>query len=176
MVDLLIPKSVCAAVTRAGIARAGPTAEHVGKAGTTLVHLARRLRADPQRVRDPRRNAQSAHTTSRSTRDAEPRNPLGARVRPPPGLDGVPLACGGGVSQKSVEILIGRLVTDEGLRARFSRDPQSTLRAIREGGLELNSGEVEALLQMRVSAFESLARWVHPRLQKIAFKGEHHEP
>src|SRR5262245_9905872 len=71
------------------------------------------------------------------------------------------------MSQKSVEIVIGRLATDEGLRARFIRYPQATLGHLREGGLDLNPGEVEALLDMPVGVLNLLAAWVHPRLQKI---------
>ena len=80
------------------------------------------------------------------------------------------------MSQKSVEIVIGRLATDEGLRALFLRDPQGALRALRESGLELNRGEIEALLAMPPALLNTMARWVHPRLQKIAFGEERHEP
>jgi hypothetical protein len=80
------------------------------------------------------------------------------------------------MSQKSVEIVIGRLATDEALRVRFLRDPRLTLRGLRESGLELNGGEIEALLEMPPVFLKALAIWVHPRLQKIAFEGEPHEP
>ena len=80
---------------------------------------------------------------------------------------GLSLAFPRNMSQKSVEIVVGRLATDEALRARFLRDPASTLRALRETGLELNPGETEALLQMTPEFLRTLATWVHPRLQKI---------
>jgi hypothetical protein len=76
------------------------------------------------------------------------------------------------VSQKSVEIVIGRLVTDEALRARFLRDPWATLRQLGEAGLELNPGEVDALLAMQSDFLNALADWVHPRLQKAVLKDD----
>jgi hypothetical protein len=82
----------------------------------------------------------------------------------------------GGVSQKCVEIVIGRLATDEELRTRFIRDPRATVHQLSAAGLELNPGEVGALLEMSVELLTVLATWVHPRLQKIALKGNHHGP
>jgi hypothetical protein len=80
------------------------------------------------------------------------------------------------MSQKSVEIVIGRLATDEALRARFLADPAGTLGCLREGGLELNPVEIEALLEVPPEAWPAMAAWVHPRLQKIALKGGCREP
>jgi hypothetical protein len=80
------------------------------------------------------------------------------------------------MSQKSVEIVIGRLATDETLRTHFLADPELTLDSLREAGLDLNSGEIEALLAMPIEAWPAMADWVHPRLQKIAMKGDCPEP
>jgi hypothetical protein len=80
------------------------------------------------------------------------------------------------MSQKSVEIVIGRLATDEALRARFFANPAGTLRSQRECGLDLNLVEIEALLEMPTESWAVMAGWVHPRLQKIALKGDCHEP
>ena len=77
-----------------------------------------------------------------------------------------------GMSQKSVEIVIGRLATDEALRGQYIRDPRATLRHLSDIGLDLNPGETEALLEMPVTLLRLLAAWVHPRLQKIALSGE----
>jgi len=76
------------------------------------------------------------------------------------------------MSQKCVEIVIGRLATDETLRTRFLADPARTLDSLREAGFDLNPGEIEALLEMPIEAWPAMAGWVHPRLQKIAMKGD----
>jgi len=52
------------------------------------------------------------------------------------------------MSQKSVEIVIGKLATDEALRRRFARNPTATLRELGETGIELNSVEISALLEI----------------------------
>ena len=86
------------------------------------------------------------------------------------------LRCAGAMSQKSVEIVIGKLATDEALRTRFTRDPTATLRELNEIGLELSNGEITALLEMPVAVLNVLASWVHPRLQKVAFTKDQQEP
>ena len=75
------------------------------------------------------------------------------------------------MSQKSVEVVIGRLATDEALRRRFFANPAGTLESLRHQGLDLNPGEIEALLEMPVALWTVLASWVHPRLQKVSPKG-----
>ena len=80
------------------------------------------------------------------------------------------------MSQKSVEILIGRLATDETLRSRYLADPAATLRSLSEAGIVLNAGEVEALLEMRPEVWVALAAAIHPRLQKIAWSEDAYEP
>lgn len=80
------------------------------------------------------------------------------------------------MSQKCIEILIGRLATDEGLRAHFLADPAGTLHSLHEGGFDLNPLEIEALLAMPIESWAAMAAWIHPRLQKVALKGERHEP
>jgi len=77
-----------------------------------------------------------------------------------------------GMSQKSVEIMIGRLITDESLRADFQVDPVRSLRAMESAGLELNPAEFAALVEMPVAAWAAMAAWIHPRLQKVALKGD----
>jgi hypothetical protein len=80
------------------------------------------------------------------------------------------------MSQKCVEVVIGRLATDETLRTQFLADPARTLDCLREAGVDLNPGEIAALLEMPLEAWPAMADWVHPRLQKIAMAGDRHEP
>lgn len=51
------------------------------------------------------------------------------------------------MSQKTVQWLIGRLLTDEDYRAQFLGDPLATLVAMRDQGFELTRAEMEALLR-----------------------------
>ena len=72
--------------------------------------------------------------------------------------------------------MIGRLSTDEGLRARFLADPKGVLRQLRETGLDLTPAESEALLEMPEEAWLGMSGWVHPRLQKVALKQDRSKP
>jgi hypothetical protein len=83
---------------------------------------------------------------------------------------------GTGVSQKNVEVIIGRLATDETLRNRFIADPAGTLRVLIGGGLDLSLSEIEALLETPAESWAVIACRIHPRLQKITLKGVRHEP
>jgi len=72
------------------------------------------------------------------------------------------------VAQRSVEILIGRLITDEGCRSAFLTDADSTLAGFVESGHELTCLEIAALCATPASVWERAAEDVDPRLQKIA--------
>jgi hypothetical protein len=74
------------------------------------------------------------------------------------------------MSQRSVEILLGKLVTDEEIRQRFRVDPEEVLAKARERGLELSSVEVEALRGLDASALDELAGALDPRLQKASLQ------
>ena len=72
------------------------------------------------------------------------------------------------MTQKSVEIVIGKLASDEALRAAFRRDRAATLRALAAQGLELTALEIAALAGVDVGAFDRLADALDPRLQKAS--------
>jgi hypothetical protein len=74
------------------------------------------------------------------------------------------------VGQRSIEILIGRLVTDEELRRQFVANPCETIRLAPLHGLELTAAEAEALLATPVALWEALAALLDPRLQKASLK------
>lgn len=74
------------------------------------------------------------------------------------------------MSQKNVEIVIGRLATDEEARERFLDDPRAEIVWLRHGGLELTSIEVEALAALPRKPLEALAEALDPRLQKASLK------
>lgn len=70
------------------------------------------------------------------------------------------------MSQCNVERAIGRLVTDEGFRRRFSRDPRTAVQELVDGGLVLNACEVRALLALDPRRVERFAEAIDPRIQK----------
>lgn len=77
-----------------------------------------------------------------------------------------------GMSQKCVEVLIGRLATDEKLRTRFLADREGLLLSMREAGVDLSRAEMDALLDMPAESWAVMASQVHPRLQKIALDAD----
>ena len=74
------------------------------------------------------------------------------------------------MSQKTVQLVIGRLLTEEELRARFVERPLETLAELQELGLELTRDEVEALAQCDARMWPSMAKRIHPRLQRCRLR------
>jgi len=74
------------------------------------------------------------------------------------------------MSQRNVEIVIGRLATDEEARERFLEAPQAEIASLRQGGMELSSVEAEALAALPRGPLEALADALDPRLQKASLK------
>jgi hypothetical protein len=74
------------------------------------------------------------------------------------------------MSQRSVEILLGKLVTDEEVRQRFRVDAEAVLAWARDLGLELSAVEAEALRGLDARALDELAGALDPRLQKASLQ------
>lgn len=74
------------------------------------------------------------------------------------------------MSQKTVHLVIARLLTDEELRSHFLRDPLSALTAFRDQGFELTSDEMEALMETDRDLWADAAARIHPRLQRCSFR------
>jgi len=70
------------------------------------------------------------------------------------------------VAQRIVEMLIGRLLTDERFRSSFLLDPHGTLAELGDRGLELTPIEMAALINTDRTLWESAAERLDPRLQK----------
>lgn len=71
---------------------------------------------------------------------------------------------------RSIEMLIGRLVTDEDFRRAFERDPQQTLIDAAESGLCLSCVEVTALIATDRTLWDRIALELDCRLQKASFR------
>lgn len=75
------------------------------------------------------------------------------------------------MSQKCVEMIFGKLATDEELRRRFEADPAGTLAALAaERGFELTRAECEALAATKADLFTRLCEAIDPRLQKASLR------
>ncbi len=72
------------------------------------------------------------------------------------------------MAQRNVEIVIGRLVTDEAFRAMFLRDPAATLTQFVERGYELTSLEIAALEATDPDLWARTGEQIDPRLQKVS--------
>lgn len=76
------------------------------------------------------------------------------------------------MSHESVECVIGRLVTDEGFRRHFARDPIGALATAIRSGHALTECESRALLALDSKRVARLAEAIDPRLQKVDLEGE----
>jgi hypothetical protein len=74
------------------------------------------------------------------------------------------------MSQRTVERVVGRLITDEEFRLEFTRLPEQTLAVLVEQGWELTAIEVEALVQTDTKLWSASARRIDPRLQRSSLK------
>src|SRR2546426_8303949 len=67
------------------------------------------------------------------------------------------------MTQQSVEILIGKLLTDEELREAFEQNPQGVLVWLLRQGLQLSRLEMEALQSIKPSDLNGLADMIDRR-------------
>ena len=74
------------------------------------------------------------------------------------------------MSQKTVQLVMGRLLTDEDLRIQFAERPRETLTELRDQGHELTAEEIDALVRSDPEVWPSMARRIHPRLQRCRLR------
>lgn len=75
------------------------------------------------------------------------------------------------MAQRTVQVIIGQILTDEEFRSEFLERPTETLRSLRDRGLELTNVEVEALGQTDRRLWTFGAEWVDGRLQRCRLSG-----
>jgi hypothetical protein len=74
------------------------------------------------------------------------------------------------MSQKTVQSIVGRLLTDEEFRSRFLYEPPEVLTALRDQGFELTAGEVAALLRTDRALWADAAARIDPQLQRVSLR------
>ena len=72
------------------------------------------------------------------------------------------------MSQRNVEVFIGRLITDEAFREMFLRDSAATLTGFAEWGYELTRVEIAALEATDPALWTRASEQIDPRLQKVS--------
>ena len=74
------------------------------------------------------------------------------------------------MSQKTVQLVIATLLTDEEVRLQFLDDPIGTLDEFRGQGFELTCDEIDALLETDRTLWASAAARIHPLLQRCGLR------
>ncbi len=74
------------------------------------------------------------------------------------------------MSQKTVHLVIARLLTDEDARTQFLRDPHAMLLGVRDQGFDLTDSEVDALLETDRGLWAAAAARIDPRLQRCSVR------
>ena len=75
------------------------------------------------------------------------------------------------MSQRNVERVLGRLVSDEAFRRRWWSDPVAALDEIAASGSDINPCERRALLAVAREEAERFAASLDPCIQKIDLNG-----
>src|SRR5689334_19722428 len=70
------------------------------------------------------------------------------------------------MSQWGVQLVIGRLLTDDAFRRRFEQRRRDCLTTVREGGVELDEGEFAALIEADLRMWARLASAIDRRLRR----------
>jgi len=70
------------------------------------------------------------------------------------------------MAQKTVQFIIGQILTDEEFRRRFLDGPINTLSSLRELGFDLTNTEIDALERTDRRLWTSGAEWIDSRLQR----------
>ena len=75
------------------------------------------------------------------------------------------------MAQRTVQLIVGRILTDEEFRSDFLERPIETLGSLREMGLELTKVEVDALVRTDRRLWVAGAEWIDRRLQRCRLNG-----
>ena len=70
------------------------------------------------------------------------------------------------MAQRTVQLIIGQILTDEELRSDFLEQPIETLTSLRDRGFELTKVEIDALARTDRRFWAVGAEWIDARLQR----------
>jgi len=76
------------------------------------------------------------------------------------------------MSLKTVQLIVGRLVTDEEYRLKFLSDPIHALTTLRDQGVELTSAEIDALIRTDRTLWSDAAARIDPDLQRSSWRAD----
>jgi hypothetical protein len=71
------------------------------------------------------------------------------------------------MSQRNVELFVGRLMTDESFREKFCREPAEAVSQLAEEGIQLTCVEMEALSRINPALARLFAEALDPRIQNV---------
>ena len=72
------------------------------------------------------------------------------------------------MAHKTVQLIIGRILTDEAFREQFVADPAEILSSLREMGYDLTRLEIDALSKTNRQLWQQGPDWIDERLQRCA--------
>ena len=75
------------------------------------------------------------------------------------------------MAQRTVQLIIGQILTDEEFRSDFLKRPLETLTSLRDKGVDLTLVEIDALAQTDRRFWLIGAEWVDARLQRCRLVG-----
>jgi hypothetical protein len=73
------------------------------------------------------------------------------------------------MSLRTVQVIVGRLVTDEEYRLKFLSDPICALTTLRDQGVELTFDEIDALIRTDRTLWSDAAARIDPNLQRSSW-------
>ena len=73
------------------------------------------------------------------------------------------------MSLRTVQLIVGRLVTDEEYRLNFLSDPVRALTRLRDQGVELTAAEVDALIRTDRTLWSDAAARIDQQLQRSSW-------
>jgi hypothetical protein len=68
---------------------------------------------------------------------------------------------GSAVTQRWIEVVIGKLLTDAEIRRRYVAAPRETLRHLMDQGAHLTASEIRALLAIDIRLWDRIASHLH---------------